>query len=676
MRSDAATCRASSPGARCGASCSPNPPQAPTSPVSRPGRSRCRAAGSSTARRSGRRSPTAPTSASCWPAPIRPQPSTPVSRCSSSTSPRRAWRSARSANWTARLHFDEVFLTDVFVPSDSVLPPAGAGWRIASAMLHHQRIARATGQRGGVRHDRTDRLRDECRRRALTEPVVRDEPRAPVHRRGLPELARLQIAVGRLGAGGRSRSDRFARQAHQCPRRPPVRRPGMADRRRRRAGLGRTATRPARGRSNQERNGQPTRCSRCRCPSPAVRTRSSDRSSPNECSDSPGNPPSRIRPAQPAALSGRSGSRRPDRSRCARGGSGWRGRRPTTTGTPTSTARRRRRRARRTWSGDGSVASSSSSSPGPANAGFRSRSSPRRLVARRCSSDCTSERFSPARPSTAAWSGLRATATDPVRKNALFEPGLAIARATSRSRRCGRVGIVGVVDEHDRVRRLHPDDGDDRVERIEAGVDRARRPRRLVDVLGEAHRELAAVPEQRHVGDARPGAADVQQAQPHGPPDRRVGPVARAERAEAAGDPARLGERAADDDERRRRVRRALGLEQVVLGTQQRPQRRDDDRHVVGVAARHHRVDRHLLDRRGRVRAGPSRRGSSSGPRPPPAPCARRAPASGSRPAGRRCSRAGAAPPGRRPRRGRAAAGSRRTRPARCRRRPRRAARR
>ena len=72
------------------------------------------------------------------------------------------------------MHFDEVFLTDVFVPSDSVLPPAGAGWRIASAMLHHQRIARATGQRGGVRHDRTDRLRDECRRRALTEPVVRD----------------------------------------------------------------------------------------------------------------------------------------------------------------------------------------------------------------------------------------------------------------------------------------------------------------------------------------------------------------------------------------------------------------------------------------------------------------------------------------------------------------------
>ena len=71
-------------------------------------------------------------------------------------------------------HFDEVFLTDVYVPSDSVLAPAGAGWRIASAMLHHQRIARATGQRGGVRHDRTDRLRDECTRRELADPAVRD----------------------------------------------------------------------------------------------------------------------------------------------------------------------------------------------------------------------------------------------------------------------------------------------------------------------------------------------------------------------------------------------------------------------------------------------------------------------------------------------------------------------
>jgi alkylation response protein AidB-like acyl-CoA dehydrogenase len=73
-------------------------------------------------------------------------------------------------------HFDEVFLTDVFVPSDCVLGPSGAGWRIASAMLHHQRVARAAGQRGGIRHDRTDLLLDELRRREHgIDPVVRDE---------------------------------------------------------------------------------------------------------------------------------------------------------------------------------------------------------------------------------------------------------------------------------------------------------------------------------------------------------------------------------------------------------------------------------------------------------------------------------------------------------------------
>jgi alkylation response protein AidB-like acyl-CoA dehydrogenase len=42
-------------------------------------------------------------------------------------------------------------------------------------MLHHQRVARATGQRGGVRHDRTDLLLDEFRRRGLTDPVLQDD---------------------------------------------------------------------------------------------------------------------------------------------------------------------------------------------------------------------------------------------------------------------------------------------------------------------------------------------------------------------------------------------------------------------------------------------------------------------------------------------------------------------
>jgi len=73
------------------------------------------------------------------------------------------------------MHFDEVFLSDVFVPAGALLSHAGSGWRVASAMLHHQRVARATGQRGGVRHDRTDRLVAEVRRRGLTDPIVRNE---------------------------------------------------------------------------------------------------------------------------------------------------------------------------------------------------------------------------------------------------------------------------------------------------------------------------------------------------------------------------------------------------------------------------------------------------------------------------------------------------------------------
>jgi alkylation response protein AidB-like acyl-CoA dehydrogenase len=79
-------------------------------------------------------------------------------------------------------HFDEVFLSDVFVAAEAVLPPVGAGWRIASAMLHHQRVARAQGQRGGVRHDRTDRLLAAAVGRGPLDPAVRDD------------LARLYIA--------------------------------------------------------------------------------------------------------------------------------------------------------------------------------------------------------------------------------------------------------------------------------------------------------------------------------------------------------------------------------------------------------------------------------------------------------------------------------------------------
>ena len=74
---------------------------------------------------------------------------------------------------------------DVFVPADALLPPAGAGWRIASAMLHHQRVARArAGQRAGrtPRSHRSSLSRDSPPADCQVDPVVRDD------------LARLYIA--------------------------------------------------------------------------------------------------------------------------------------------------------------------------------------------------------------------------------------------------------------------------------------------------------------------------------------------------------------------------------------------------------------------------------------------------------------------------------------------------
>ena len=193
-RNSAATCRASSPDTRSGASCSPNPgPGSDLAGVRDPrhcGRRRLarqRPEGLDHARPSRRLRH-----------PARPAP-TPTADKHDGLSmfivdlraPGVEIRPIRQLD--GAMHFDEVFLTDVFVPFDAVLPPSGAGWRIASAMLHHQRVARATGQRGGVRHDRTTPSLDEFRRRHLRRSGAARRPRTPVHRRGLPEPARHQI---------------------------------------------------------------------------------------------------------------------------------------------------------------------------------------------------------------------------------------------------------------------------------------------------------------------------------------------------------------------------------------------------------------------------------------------------------------------------------------------------
>ncbi len=145
-------------------------------------------------------------------------------------------------------HFDEVFLTDVFVPFDAVLPPSGAGWRIASAMLHHQRVARATGQRGGVRYDRTNALLDEYHRRHLADPVLRDDLVRMYIAEVCQSLLVTRIRCHHHHHARRPRPDRIAGQTDERTRRPAVRPPGVADRGSGLDRLGRSGTRRTRRR--------------------------------------------------------------------------------------------------------------------------------------------------------------------------------------------------------------------------------------------------------------------------------------------------------------------------------------------------------------------------------------------------------------------------------------------
>ena len=70
------TCRRSCGATTCGARASPSPRPAPTSPRCAPGPSATATTTSSAGRRSGRRTPRSPTTASCWCAPTPTRPST------------------------------------------------------------------------------------------------------------------------------------------------------------------------------------------------------------------------------------------------------------------------------------------------------------------------------------------------------------------------------------------------------------------------------------------------------------------------------------------------------------------------------------------------------------------------------------------------------------------------
>ncbi|MCP5026956.1 MAG: dehydrogenase [Actinomycetia bacterium] len=74
------------------------------------------------------------------------------------------------------MHFNEIFFDEVVLGRDALVGPVGEGWRVASAMLRYQRVARGTGQASGIQHEKASQLAAEAQRRGRSgEPSLRQE---------------------------------------------------------------------------------------------------------------------------------------------------------------------------------------------------------------------------------------------------------------------------------------------------------------------------------------------------------------------------------------------------------------------------------------------------------------------------------------------------------------------
>ena len=74
-----------------------------------------------------------------------------------------------------RTGFNEVFFTDARVGGDDLVGELHDGWRLATAMLSYERVAIGTGSAGGITHPVSDELLAAAARRALDDPVLRQD---------------------------------------------------------------------------------------------------------------------------------------------------------------------------------------------------------------------------------------------------------------------------------------------------------------------------------------------------------------------------------------------------------------------------------------------------------------------------------------------------------------------
>ena len=129
----------------------------------------------------------------------------------------------------------------------------------------------------------------------------------------------------------------------------------------------------------------------------------------------------------------------------------------------------------------------------------------------------------------------------------------------------------------------------------EAALDVPRFPRMVLFVLGDAAGVFSRRTHRRPVRDTRRVAKTIEQDEAQGASDGRIGAHARSENVIRGVDAELRGDRPVDEhhDARARKSRR--NMMQHELPRRERLHRGDDHRHVLGLAARHHRVDRDLF---------------------------------------------------------------------------------